>query len=47
MKAISYGNSYEIFDDSLKTYEKLPPQNYIVRFARRKGFSLKNTRIWK
>lgn len=40
MKAISYGNSYEIFDDSLKTYEKLPPQNYIVRFAKEKGFFL-------
>ena len=40
MRAISYGNSYEIFDDSLKTYEKLPVQNYIVRFSQTKGFYL-------
>lgn len=40
MKAISYGNSYEIFDNSLKTYEKLPVQNYIIRFSQTKGFFL-------
>ncbi len=40
MRAISYGNSYEIFDDSLKTYEKLPAQNYIVRCSQTKGFYL-------
>ncbi len=40
MRAISYGNSYEIFDDSLKTYEKLPVQNYIVRCSPVKGFFL-------
>lgn len=38
MKAISYGNSYEIFDDTLKTYDRLPVQNYIVRFSQNKGF---------
>ena len=40
MRAISYGNSYEIFDDSLKTYDKLPIQNFIVRFSQTKGFYL-------
>lgn len=40
MRAISYGNSYEIFDDTLKTYECLPVQNYIVRFSQHKGFYL-------
>lgn len=40
MKAISYGNSYEIFDDTMKTYDILPVQNYIVRFNQNKGFYL-------
>lgn len=40
MKAISTGNIYNIYDDTLKTYDKLPAQPYVVRFDPRAGFSL-------
>lgn len=41
MKAISQGdNTYDIFDDSLRVYEQLPPQSYVVRFSERRGFYL-------
>lgn len=40
MKVVSSGNTYEIFDDSLKTYDKFPAQCYIVRFSKLKGFYL-------
>lgn len=40
MKAISSGNTYEIFDDSLQTFDKLPTQTYILRFNKNKGFFL-------
>lgn len=41
MKAISQGdNTYDIFDDSLRVYEKLPPQSYVVRCSDRRGFYL-------
>lgn len=30
MKVISSGNSYEVFDDTLKTYEKFPTQSYVL-----------------
>lgn len=41
MKAISQGNNvYDIFDDSLKVYDQLPAQAYVVRFSERKGFFL-------
>lgn len=41
MKAISQGdNTYDIFDDSLRVYEKLPAQSYVVRFSDRRGFFL-------
>lgn len=41
MKAISQGdNTYDIFDDSLKVYNQLPPQSYVVRFSERRGFFL-------
>lgn len=40
MKAISSGNTYEIFDDSLQTFDKLPTQTYIVRFNKNRGFFL-------
>ena len=29
MKAISTGNVYRIYDDTLKTYDKLPAQPYV------------------
>lgn len=41
MKAISQGdNTYDIFDDSLRVYDKLPAQPYVVRFSDRRGFYL-------
>ena len=40
MKAISHGNVYDIYDDSLKTYDKLPALTYIVRFSQDRGFYL-------
>lgn len=40
MRVISSGNTYEIFDDTLRTYEKLPSKSYIVRFSKYKGFYL-------
>lgn len=40
MKAISHGNIYDIYDDSLKTYDKLPSQTYVVRFSQNRGFYL-------
>lgn len=40
MRVISTGNTYEIFDDTLRTYEQLPSKSYIVRFSKFKGFFL-------
>lgn len=41
MKAISQGdNTYDIFDDTLRVYNELPPQPYVVRFSERRGFYL-------
>lgn len=40
MKAISTGNTYSIYDDSLKTYDALPAQVYSIRFSKMTGFFL-------
>lgn len=40
MKAVSTGNQYIIYDDSLQTYNQLPPQSYKVCFSRTQGFFL-------
>lgn len=40
MRVISTGNEYDIFDDSLRTFDKLPTQTYVVRFHKQKGFFL-------
>ena len=40
MKAISTGNDYVIYDDSLKVYDVLPPQSYKVVFSKQRGFFL-------
>lgn len=40
MKAINYGNKFEIHDDSLKTFDQLPVQSYVVRFEKFAGFYL-------
>jgi len=40
MKAVSTGNQYIIYDDSLRTYEQLPAQSYKVCCSRQQGFFL-------
>lgn len=40
MKTISTGNVFRIYDDTLKTYDQLPPQPYVVRFSNQTGFFL-------
>lgn len=40
MKAIKIGMRYEIYDDSLKTFDRLPAKTYAVRFAQMTGFFL-------
>ncbi len=40
MKAISIGTRYEIYNDSLKAYDRLPAKTYTVRFAQMSGFFL-------
>ena len=40
MKAIQTGNVFRIYDNSMKTYEQLPPQVYLVNFDERSGFFL-------
>ena len=43
MKAISIGKRYEIYDDSLKAYDRLPAKTYTVRFEKMSGFFLEVT----
>lgn len=41
MKAINLGdNTYSIFSDAMRVYEKLPAQVYVVRFSETRGFFL-------
>lgn len=41
MKAINRGDgTYDIFDDSLRVFDQLPVQSYVVRFAQFHGFYL-------
>lgn len=40
MKVIKTGMTYEIFDNELKTFDKLPVQCYYMRFSPMKGFYL-------
>lgn len=40
MRVINSGNIYEVFDDSLRTYDSFPAQTYIIRFSNMKGFYL-------
>lgn len=40
MKVVSIGREYMIYDDSLRTHDKLPAQSYYLRFSKMKGFYL-------
>lgn len=40
MKAIKIGNRVEIYNDTVETFDVLPPKTYIVRFAKLSGFYL-------
>ena len=40
MKAISTGNEFSIYDDSLQVYDSLPAQSYRVVFSKQRGFFL-------
>ncbi len=40
MKVINSGNTFEIFYDSVRTYDQFPSQTYVVRFSKFKGFYL-------
>lgn len=40
MKAISTGNQFVIYDDSLKTYDQLPAQSYRAAYSKGQGFFL-------
>ena len=40
MRAINTGNTYKIYDDSMKVYNALPAQCYSVRFDKMTGFYL-------
>lgn len=42
MKIISSNSKYSIYGDDLKTYDRLPSENYIVRFSKFKGFFLES-----
>ena len=41
MKAIQTGNIYEIYDDSMNTYDGLPAQSYVVDFSKERSFFLR------
>ena len=40
MKIVSTNNRYDVYDDTLRTYDELPAQVYIVRFIKMQGFFL-------
>lgn len=40
MRIIKVGNTFRTYDDSLETFDKLPAQNYVVRFQKNSGFFL-------
>lgn len=40
MKTIQIGSRFEIYGDNLQTHDLLPPQTYVVRFAKMTGFYL-------
>lgn len=40
MKIVNVGNTYRTYDNSVKTFDELPAQMYIVRFDKMSGFFL-------
>lgn len=40
MKAIKIGNKVEIYNDTVRTFDELPPKTYLVKFAKMSGFYL-------
>ena len=40
MQVVNTGNTFKIYDDSLKTFNQLPPQAYLVNFSKMSGFFL-------
>ena len=38
MKVVNTGNSYRVYDDTLKTFESFPAQTYKVCFSMQSGF---------
>lgn len=40
MKAIQSGNTFRIYDNSMKTFDQLPPNAYLVNFNEKMGFFL-------
>lgn len=40
MQIVNTGTTYKVYDSSLRTYDQLPAQNYIVNFNPLEGFSL-------
>lgn len=40
MKVVSTGKRYDLYDDSLRTYDQLPAKSYVVRFHPKMGFYL-------
>ena len=40
MQVVNTGNTYKIYDNSLKTFNQLPPQAYLVNFSKMSGFYL-------
>ena len=44
MKVISSGSSYMLYDDDMKSFDKLPTYTYTIKFAKMTGFFLERTK---
>lgn len=40
MRAIQSGNTFRIYDNSMKTFDQLPPNAYLVNFSEKTGVFL-------
>lgn len=45
MKIVNTGIKYQIYDDSLRTFDSLPAATYCVRFSKLSGFYLEGPHI--